>query len=307
MPIHHELSRPGIRPRFFLTMQRPICLITGATGGVGWATALALAQQGFQVVLAARDPTRAAAVAGEIAALTGGPPPEHLGVDLASLPEVRALAEGFRRRYPRLDVLINNAGVFLPRRTETEDGFETTYQINYLSHFLLTHLLQAELEKSPQGRVINLSSSVYALGRFEVDNLQSERSFSALGTYAASKLYMLMFTRELARRLAGTRVTANAVHPGIVRTHMMLHVPGPMRLMSYLSLPFSISPARGAATSVYLASSPDLSGVSGKYFTRSRPIEARNRFDTAPNRALLWELSAKSIAARATGDARQAG
>jgi retinol dehydrogenase 12 len=288
-----------------MTMRRPICLITGATEGVGKATAAALAKKGFRIVLAARDAAKAEVVVREIAALTGRAGSDYIVADLASLRQTRALAESFTRRYPRLDVLINNAGVFLPERTETEDGFETTYQINYLSHFLLTQLLLSDLEKSEQGRIINLSSSVYAVGRFDPQNLQSEKTFSVLGTYSASKLFMLMFTRELARRLGGTRVTANAVHPGIVRTRMMLRAPGPaFRLMSYLSLPFSISPERGARTSVHLASSPDLEGVSGGYFTRSRRTEAKNRFDTAQNRALLWDLSLESLrdpAARAAG------
>ena len=289
-------------------MQKPICLITGATEGVGRATAVALAKEGFQVVLAARNAAKAEVVAREIAALAGGGGADYIIADLASLRQTRALAESFRRRYPRLDVLINNAGVFLPERTETEDGFETTYQINYLSHFLLTQLLLDELKKSEQGRIINLSSSVYAAGRFDPQNLQSEKRFSVLGTYSASKLFMLMFTRELARRLAGMRITANAVHPGIVRTRMMLHAPGAaFRIMSYLSLPFSISPERGARTSVYLASSPDIEGVSGAYFTRSKRTEARNRFDTDENRALLWDLSLESLRERTAVDARSGG
>jgi NAD(P)-dependent dehydrogenase (short-subunit alcohol dehydrogenase family) len=286
-------------------MEKPICLITGATEGVGRATAVALASKGFLVVLAARGATKAQAVQREITARGGSA--DHLAVDLASLGDVRALADTFKRRYPRLDVLINNAGVFLPTRAETADGFETTYQINYLSHFLLTHLLLDALQKSAQARIINLSSSVHAVGRFDVHNLQSEKRFSVLGTYAASKLFMLMFTRELAKRLAGTPVTANAVHPGIVRTRMMLAAPGPFRFLSYLSLPFSISPARGARTSVYLASSPELAGVSGHYFTRCKRTAARNAFDTEENRALLWQLSLAAVAQGGAGDLRRAG
>ena len=276
-------------------MEQPICLITGATEGVGKATAVALAKKGFRVVLAARNAAKAEALARELTALGDGVA-DHIVADLASLRQTRALAATFSRRYPRLDVLINNAGVFLPTRTETEDGFETTYQINYLSHFLLTQLLLGELEKSEQGRIVNLSSSVYAVGRFDPRNLQSEEKFSVLGTYSASKLFMLMFTRELARRLAGTRVTANAVHPGIVRTRMMLRAPGlAFRTMSYLSLPFSISAERGARTSVHLASSPELASVSGAYFTPVGRAEAKNRFDTEENRAALWELSLASL------------
>lgn len=272
----------------------PVCLITGATEGVGRVTALELARRGFRVVLAARNEAKAEALRSEIRARSGEA--EVLPVDLASLRQVRALAASFHARHPRLDVLINNAGVFLPARTETEDGLETTYQVNYLSHFLLTQLLLEALKRSAQGRVINLTSSVYSVGRFDPENLQSEKRFSVLRTYAASKLLMLLFTKELAQRLAGTHVTANAVHPGIVRTRMMLQAPGAFRVVSWLSLPFSTSPQRGARTSVYLASSPDVAGVSGQYFAGSKERAVRTAFDTQQNRALLWELSAARAA-----------
>jgi NAD(P)-dependent dehydrogenase (short-subunit alcohol dehydrogenase family) len=192
-------------------------------------------------------------------------------------------------------VLVNNAGVFLPARTVTIDGYETTFQVNYLSHFFLTQLLLDQIKKSDQGRIINLSSSVYAMGKFDVGNLQSERRFSVMGTYSASKLFMLMFTIELAKRLRETRVTANAVHPGIVRTPMMLQAPGAFRVVSYLSLPFSISPQKGASTSVYLASSPDVEGLSGRYFTRCQMTELKSRFNTGENRNALWNISMKCL------------
>jgi len=277
-----------------VSVKQPTCLITGATEGVGRVTALELAKRGFRVVLAARDAQKAEALRREIRASSGGEADYVVG-DLASLRQVRELAATFRARYDRLDVLVNNAGVFLARRTETEDGFETTFQVNYLSHFLLTHLLLDALERSEQGRIINLSSSVYSVGRFDADNLQSERKFSVLGTYSASKLFMLMFTEELARRLAGTRITANAVHPGIVRTRMMLQAPGAFRIVSYLSLPFSVSAEKGARTSIYLATSRDVAGVSGRYFTGSKETPAKSGADTEGNRARLWELSARAV------------
>ena len=140
------------------------------------------------------------------------------------------------------------------------------------------------------------SSSVYSMGNFDPGNLQSEKRFSAFGTYAATKLFVLMFTEELARRLAATSVTANAVHPGIVRTRMMLRAPGALRLVSYLSLPFSVSPRQGARTTVYLASSPEVKGISGQYFAKSKRRVVRNRFDTPENRALLWDLSLNAVA-----------
>ncbi len=276
-------------------MRKPICLITGATEGVGRATALALAKRGFKVVIAARNAAKAEAVKRELDAAAGASDADYLVADLASLTQTRALAEEFKRRHRRLDVLINNAGVFLPTRTLTEDGFETTWQVNYLSHFLLTRLLLEELKQSEQGRVINLSSSVHAFGKLDADNLQSEKKFSVFGAYAASKLFMLMFTEELAARLGGTRVTVNAVHPGIVRTPMMLRAPGAFRIVAYLSLPFSSSPERGARTSVYLATSPDVREVSGRYFAGGKQTATKNRLVTEESRALLWDLSVRAL------------
>jgi NAD(P)-dependent dehydrogenase (short-subunit alcohol dehydrogenase family) len=288
-------------------MDKRICLITGATEGVGKATAMALAKHGFTVVLAARNAAKAENVKREIIAISDKADVDYIVADLASLKQTRALAESFKRRYPRLDVLINNAGVFLPRRTLTEDGFETTYQVNYLSHFLLTQLLLDELRKSEQGRVINLSSSVHAIAPLDSNNLQSEKKFSVLATYAASKLCMLMFTEELARRLAGSRITVNAVHPGIVRTPMMLEAPGALRIVSYLSLPFSVSADKGARTSVYLATSPEVRDVSGYYFVRCKKTATKNKRDTEESRALLWDLSMKSVEERAAALGRRTG
>jgi retinol dehydrogenase 12 len=276
-------------------MQRPVCLITGATEGIGKATATELARKGFTVVLAARNAAKAEAVRKEIAASTGSRDADCIIADLRSLTQVRELAETFRQRYPRLDVLINNAGIFMPAREITEDGYETTYQVNYLSQFYLTQLLLDELRKSSQGRVVNLSSSVYAAGRFDVHNMQSEKQFSTFRTYAASKLLMLLFTVELAGRLTGTRVTANAVHPGVVRTQMMLRAPGVFRAVAYVALPFALSPQKGAATSIFVASSPEVKEISGKYFTRCRATDFRTAFNTPDYRNLLWNLSMKSV------------
>jgi NAD(P)-dependent dehydrogenase (short-subunit alcohol dehydrogenase family) len=272
-------------------MDKPICLITGATDGIGKVTATALARKGYAVVLAARNEAKATTVARDIVASTGNRDVEYLTADLKSLAQLHRLAETFTVRYPRLDVLINNAGIIMPRRALTEDGYETTFQVNYLAQFYLTQLLLNELEKSPQGRVINLSSSVYRVGKFDPDNLQSEQRFSTLGAYAASKLCVLLFTIELAHRLGRTRVTANAVHPGIVRTPMMTGAPGFFRAISYAALPFSLSPNEGAATSVLLASSADGAQVSGQYFTKAKVKKVKTASNTQANRDLLWTLS----------------
>jgi NAD(P)-dependent dehydrogenase (short-subunit alcohol dehydrogenase family) len=272
-------------------MDKPICLITGATDGIGKVTATALARKGYAVVLAARNEAKATTVARDIVAFTGNRDVDYLTADLKSLAQLHRLAETFTVRYPRLDVLINNAGVIMPQRVLTEDGYETTFQVNYLAQFYLTQLLLHALEKSPQGRVINLSSSVYRAGKFDPDNLQSEHRFSTIGAYAASKLCVLLFTIELAHRLGPSRVTANAVHPGIVRTPMMRGAEGVFRAISYAALPFSLSPDKGSATSVFLASSPDSAQVSGEYFTRARGRKVKTAYNTEDNRNTLWNLS----------------
>ncbi|WP_406816946.1 SDR family oxidoreductase [Mycobacterium sp. M23085] len=272
-------------------MDQPICLITGATDGIGKVTATALAREGFAVVLAARNEAKAASVTSEIVASTGNRDVDYLTADLRSLSQLHRLADTFAARYPRLDVLVNNAGVVMPQRVLTEDGYETTFQVNYLAQFYLTQLLLGALEKSPQGRVINLSSSIYRAGRFDPDNLRSERRFSAIGAYAASKLCVLLFTIELAQRLAPTRITANAVHPGIVRTPMMRRADGLFRAISYVALPFSRSMEKGAATPVFLACSPDAAHVSGQYFANARPKKVKTAHNTPENRDHLWNLS----------------
>jgi NAD(P)-dependent dehydrogenase (short-subunit alcohol dehydrogenase family) len=272
-------------------MDKPICLITGATDGIGKVTAAELAGKGYAVVLAARDKAKAATVTREIVASTGNRDVEYLIADLRSLAHLRRLAETFAARYPRLDVLINNAGVIMPQRVLTEDGYETTFQVNYLAQFYLTRLLLSALEKSPQGRVVNLSSSVYRAGKFDPANLQGERRFSTIGAYAASKLCVLLFTIELARRLGSTCVTVNAAHPGIVRTPMMRGAEGVFRAISYAALPFSLSPDKGAATSVFLASSSDPAQVSGQYFARAKAKKVKAAANTRENRDLLWNFS----------------
>jgi NAD(P)-dependent dehydrogenase (short-subunit alcohol dehydrogenase family) len=274
-------------------MAQSICLITGATDGVGRASALALAKKGFKVVLAARSQRKADALRAEIEAVAGVEADSIL-VDLTSLKQVRQAADTYAAHYSRLDVLLNNAGVFGTTRTLTEDGFESTFQVNYLSHFVLTQSLLGVLRNSEQGRVINLSSSIYSIGRFVPGDLQFARRYSVMGAYAASKLLVLMFTKELARRLSGTRVTANAAHPGVVRTQMMKSVPGALRLIALASLPFSVTPEEGARTPVFLATAPEVRDVTGEYFVRARATPTRNAFDTGENRALLWKLSVEA-------------
>jgi NAD(P)-dependent dehydrogenase (short-subunit alcohol dehydrogenase family) len=254
-----------------------------------------LAARGFAVVLAAREAARAETVRSEIAAATGNRDIDTLVGDFRSFAQVRQLSETFQQRYSRLDVLINNAGIFDAEPQLTEDGFDATLQVNYLSAFYLTHLMLGALKRSGQGRVINLSSSVHANGKFDPESLTGGKRYSTFTSYANSKLMLLLFTVELANRLKDTPVTANAVHPGIVRTPMMFNARGIFRVVAYLTLPFAISPERGAATSVHLASSPDLKNTSGRYFTKSREASIKTRFNTAEQRHLLWDLSMRAL------------
>jgi retinol dehydrogenase 12 len=163
--------------------------------------------------------------------------------------------------------------------------------VNYLAHFLLTQLLLAALKRSVQGRIINLSSSVYTAGKFDETNLQGEKGYSVFRAYSASRLLVLLSSLELANRLNGSTITANAVHPGIVRTQMMLRAPGAFRILSWLALPFARSPMRGAVTSVYLAASPGARSLSGRYFAAGKPQNIKTPFNTVPVRRRLWELS----------------
>ena len=276
-------------------MDKPICLITGATDGIGRKTALELAAKGFVVVVAARNAAKAQALVKEIEVTTGHRDADTITANLRSLAEVRQLSEIFHQRYPRLDVLINNAGIFSGVRQLTGDGFETTYQVNYLAPFYLTYLMLDALKQAEQGRIVNLSSSVYTAGKFDPENLQGEKRFSTFSAYSNSKLLMLLSTIELADRLKATPVTANAVHPGVVRTQMLLRAPGIFRAVGYLALPFALSPRQGAATSLHLASSPDVKGISGKYFARGKETIVKSAFNTPENRELLWNLSMQSL------------
>ncbi|MGH3722605.1 MAG: SDR family oxidoreductase [Mycobacterium sp.] len=275
-------------------MDRQIALITGGTDGIGKTTATELARKGFTVVLAARNKEKAASVASEIVSVTGNRNVDHITVDLGSLSQVYQLAQMFTARYGRLDVLINNAGILMPQRVITEDGFERTFQVNYLAPFYLTQLLAEALKDSPQGRLVNLTSSVYRIARFDPNNLQGERRFSTLGSYASSKLMVLLFTLELAERMKSTAMTVNAVHPGVVRTPMMLNAKGLFKVMSLVATPIATSPEQGAATSVFVATAPELAETSGQYFTNSRAKKVTSSANTAENRILLWQLSVEA-------------
>jgi retinol dehydrogenase 14 len=267
-------------------------LVTGGTGGIGRATALGLAEMGAYLAITGRDRGRAEAAAREIRAVAGGRV-EVFVADLSVQAEVRRLAGEVLQRLSRIDVLVNNVGGYWNTRHVTADGLERTFVLNHLAPFLLTCLLLDRLKHSAPARVVTVSSSAHATGRIDFGDLQGERSYSGARAYSQSKLANVLFTRELARRLPATCVTANALHPGVVRTAFGAEDPsGVQRLLVPFLRPFMKTPARGATTSIHLASAPDLEQVTGRYFASSKPRSSAARSYDEAAAARLWQVSA---------------
>lgn len=270
-------------------------LVTGGTGGIGKATATELVALGARVGIVGRDRQRGAAAAADIEAAAANPAVDVFAADLSAQAEVRQLAEEVLAAYPRLDVLVNNVGGFWAHRQLTIDGLERTFAVNHLAPFLLTRLLLDRLKASAPARIVTVSSGAQATGRIDFDDLQGERKYSGQRSYSQSKLANIMFTYELARRLEGTGLTATVLHPGVVRTKFGAEDQSGLVVMSRLARPFMKTPAQGAATSIYLASSPEVEGVTGRYFVNSKPkTSTKFSYDPAAG-ARLWRLSADLV------------
>ncbi len=264
-------------------------LVTGATSGIGLETARALAGMGALVVLGVRDTAAGAAVAQEIASAGGSA--EVLPVDFSSFVSVRAAARQYLQSHEALDVLVNNAGTAVARREVTEDGHERTWQTNYLGAYLLTRLLLPALRRTPRSRVVNVASDAHRTGRIDWGNLELAKGYGAYRAYANTKLALILFTRELARREPGIAVTV--LHPGAIATRIWRPLPGPIRWLIGAILPPA---ARGAAPVVRLATDPALAGVTGSYFSRFREAAPTRAASNDADAARLWE-----VAAQATG------
>jgi len=277
-------------------MRGRVCAITGASSGLGYETALALAKNEATVLVLCRSTERGADARRRIADRTGHDDLHVIACDNANLDTVRAAAAEIADRFDRLDVLVHNAGLMLMQRQITVDGLEHTFQVNHLSAFLLTALLREQIEHA-KGRVVVVSSLAHNGARLDFEDLQLERHYSGWDAYARSKLANVLFAYELARRLEGTGVTANALHPGLVRTGFARNNGLGMRaLMTVMQLPpLAVSPRRGARTQVHLAASPEVEGVSGRYFAgcRERRSSAAS-YDEQAQRA-LWEASEKLV------------
>jgi NAD(P)-dependent dehydrogenase (short-subunit alcohol dehydrogenase family) len=271
-------------------------LITGGTGGIGRATAVGLARLGARVGITGRDRARTQRAAAEIARESGNPAVDAFDADMSSQAEVRRLAAAVLEAYPRLDVLVNNVGGFWATKHVTADGLEHTFALNHLAGFLLTDLLLDRLEASAPARIVTVSSDAQRMGRLNFDDLQGERNYSGQQAYNQSKLANVVFTYELARRLEGTGVTATTLHPGVVRTSFAAEDSSRLwKVLIPLLRPFMKTPERGAVTSIYLAASPEIEGVTGRYFVNRQPRTSNKlSYDTAVA-ARLWQVSSDLV------------
>ncbi|MBN1284573.1 MAG: SDR family oxidoreductase [Anaerolineae bacterium] len=268
-----------------------ICMVTGATDGIGKATAHALAAQRMMVVLVGRNPQKGAATVEHIAADTGNPNVDFLLADLSSQADIRALAAAFVEKYQRLDVLINNAGGLFAARRESVDGIEMTFALNHLSYFLLTNLLLDTIIAGAPARIINVSSGMHSGAVLDFNDLENKKDYSAWRAYGESKLANILFTYELARRLKGTGVTANALHPGVVATHFGADSGYRAR---------GISPEEGAQTGIYLATAAAVEEVTGRYFVNCKPVPSSKVSYNGADAKRLWEISARMTGLEAT-------
>ena len=281
------------------SMKNKVVLITGGTGGIGKETALALVKMGAAVVIVGRNPQKTAAVTDEIRKASGNPTVEYLLGDLAIQADVRRVAQEFRSHHNRLDVLVNNAGAVFMSREESQDGIEMTFALNHLNYFLLTHLLLDQLKASAPARVINVSSAAHMGGKMNFDDLELRHTYNGWKAYSQSKLANVLFTYELARRLKGSGVTANTLHPGFVATNFGKSNGGVFQPFFRLAQIAAISPHAGAQTSVYLASSPEVEGVTGQYFDKKKAVNSSALSHNAEDAQRLWNISLDRVGLQA--------
>jgi len=276
-------------------------LVTGGTGGIGKATAIGLAVLGARVGITGRDQARTEAAAADIRAATAHAAVDVFAADMSAQAGVRRMAARVLDTYPRLDVLVNNVGGFWAHRHATADDLERTFALNHLAPFLLTNLLLDRLTASAPARIVTVSSGAQARGRIDFDDLQGERNYSGQRAYCQSKLANIMFTYELARRLEGTGVTATVLHPGVVRTSFGAEDQAAyFAVMTRVARLFMKTPAHGAGTPIYLASSPEVEGVTGRYFVNRKPkTSSKASYDTTAA-ARLWQASANLAGLTAT-------
>lgn len=275
-------------------MKGKICMVTGATSGIGEVTARALAQQGATVIVVGRNPDKGATKVSQIKQQTGTSSVKFILADLSSQQEIHQLVEQFKSRYQRLDVLVNNAGASFRKRQDSIDGIEMTFALNHLGYFLLTNLLLNTLKSSAPARIVNVSSGEHKRVKLNFDDLQAKQNYNSYRAYKQSKLCNILFSYELTRRLEGTDVTVNAVTPGLVKTKLGLEDGGYPALMKRLiNFLAGKSPEEGAQAIIYLAISPDVEGVTGKYFVKQEAVPSSDDSYDKDMARRLWQVSAE--------------
>jgi NAD(P)-dependent dehydrogenase (short-subunit alcohol dehydrogenase family) len=270
------------------SMRDRIVVVTGASSGIGKASAAGIAALGAHTVLVSRTEKRGRKAMDDIARATPGASLDLLVADLSTVAAVHGLASALGAKYERLDVLFNNAGILTSRRRVTADGFEEQFFVNYLSYYLLTGLLLDRLRASAEPRIINMTSSSHSRGIIDFDDLQMEHNYKGWQQYANTKLMSMVYTYALARRLGGTRVTANCLHPGVIHTGLLRNFSSVLNVLFHALQRFFKQPDDGAETPVYLASSPEVSGVSGKYFRKCQPMGTTAQSNDPGVQDRLW-------------------
>ena len=268
-------------------------VVTGASRGIGRETALAIGRMGADISLVVRDEARANTVAEEVRAL--GAEVDVFVADLSSMADIRRMAEGLLEKHDRIDVLVNNAGALLMDRQVTKDGYEATFATNHLGYFLLTELLLDAVKKAPAGRIVNVASDAHHRGTIDFGDLMSEKGYAGWRAYGASKLANILFTSELARRIEGTGVTANSLHPGVIASGFALNNKGIVGTLWKLMSPFLMSSENGAKTTVFLATDASVAQVSGKYFSKCKQKTPSREARDASVATRLWEVSEKLV------------
>jgi NAD(P)-dependent dehydrogenase (short-subunit alcohol dehydrogenase family) len=272
-------------------MKGKTIVITGGTSGIGQVAAETLAKMGARIILIARDKSRADATLANLSGVAPGIAHCAFFADLTRLAEMKRVAAQIADQESSIDVLINNAGAVFSRRRLTEDGLEYTFALNQMAYFVVTEGLRERLLAAKTARIINTASAAHQGAGLDFDDLQSKGSFGAIKAYGRSKLCNILFTRELARRLRGTGVTANCLHPGFVATRFADQSGGLISYVTWLAKFFAISPAEGAKTIVYLASSPQVAEMTGEYFYKCRPVKPSPEAQDDRSALLLWERS----------------
>ena len=274
-------------------MHHKICLVSGANSGIGYVTTLQLAQRGASVGMICRNAVRAEKARAAIIAQTNNKNIEIFICDFSSQTQITQLAKDITKQYPRVDVLVNNAGFISNNRTLTSEGLESTFAVNHLGYFMLTNLLKDLLLASPEGRIINVSSEAHRFAHINFDNLQFEKGYNSIKAYALSKLCNILFTNELAKRLVGTNLVANALHPGAVATNFAQEANGFLKFLFKFGKAIFLTPEQGAQTVVYLSTEDEAAQYSGEYFEKKRLKMPSSEAKDINKAKKLWEVSSQ--------------